>query len=136
MNTHSRQTFDEQLQHLFARREEVLLAYLFGSRVRGRADAASDYDFGVLLRLGADPDCRYELAHEMGELLEAREVDVVSLREAPVELAYNVICEGRLIYERDRAERIEFEADLMAKYCDFLPVLRQQREDVLRETLA
>jgi predicted nucleotidyltransferase len=125
---------DEQLQRYFDGRREVLLAYLFGSRARGPADAASDYDLGLLLRPGTAPDSRYAIAHELAALLGAEKVDVVLLREAPVELAYNVIAEGRLVYERDLAERVEFEADLMSRYCDFLPVLRRQREDVLRES--
>ncbi len=132
MNGNAQRDLQDVLRDYFVRREEVLLAYLFGSHARGE-EQGSDYDFGVLLRAGTDPDCRHVLAHELGSLLGTQAVDVILLREAPVELAYNIISEGVLVFERDRAERVEFEASLMAKYCDFLPVLRRQREDVLRE---
>lgn len=134
MGAHTELPLDEELREFFARQEGVRLAYLFGSRADGRADDASDYDFGVLLAPDADPDQRYRLAPELAELLDAEAVDVVPLRRAPIELAFNIISQGRLVYECDRAERVEFEARTMSRYADFLPVLRRQREDILRES--
>ncbi len=122
-----------ELGEYFSGRPEVVLAYLFGSRAGGRPEPESDYDFGILLRPGTEPACRYELAHELGELLRAQGLDIVLLDGAPIELAFNVIAEGRLIYERDLAERVEFEAGVMSRYGDYLPVLRRQRQDVLKE---
>jgi hypothetical protein len=54
------------------------------------------------------------------------------LNRAPVELAYAVIAQGKLLYERDIATREEYEADVMSRYGDYLPVLRAQRDDILR----
>lgn len=135
MGTMMEEEAERALRRLFAARAEVLLAYLFGSQATGRAVETSDYDFGVLLCADANPDCRYELAHELAELLDAQAVDVVLLGSAPVELVFNVISQGRLIYELDRAQRVEFEACVMARYGDFLPVLMRQREDIVREAL-
>ncbi|MFO8009032.1 MAG: nucleotidyltransferase domain-containing protein [Candidatus Brocadiia bacterium] len=135
MDAQPEQMPDDDLQGFFARQEGVRLAYLFGSRAEGRADERSDYDFGLLLSPDADPDARYRLAHELAELLDADAVDVVPLRRAPIELAFHVIADGRLIYECSVAERVDFEARIMSRYGDWVPVLRRQREDIIRESV-
>ncbi|MFP4027791.1 MAG: type VII toxin-antitoxin system MntA family adenylyltransferase antitoxin [Candidatus Brocadiia bacterium] len=134
MSEKNQQMLQNEVCGYFADCPEVALAYLFGSRAEGNAAPSSDYDFGVLLVPDAAPDCRYRIQHELLEVLNATEVDVVVLGEAPVTLAYNVIASGQLVYEKDRATRVDFEANLMSKYCDYLPILRRQREDILKET--
>lgn len=116
-----------------ARFPEVRLAYLFGSRVDGRVGPLSDYDFAVLLENDQSaPAIRARLAHELGLVLGANRIDVVILNRAPVELAYTVITQGRPIYQRDEAARVEYEAEVMSRYGDYLPVLRAQMEDIRR----
>lgn len=121
------------LREFFAGRPEVVLAYLFGSRAEGRTGPLSDYDFGVLPRRGTEPDLRPELMCEVGRLLDTDRVDVVMLDRAPVELVYNVIAGGELLYERDEAARVDFEAAALCRYFDYLPVLRCQRRRIIEE---
>ncbi|MFO7958324.1 MAG: nucleotidyltransferase domain-containing protein [Candidatus Brocadiia bacterium] len=123
----------DELRDYFAARPDVHLAYLFGSRASGEASPGSDYDFGVLLEEGTDPWCRHGMAHELGVILDHPGVDVVVLNKAPIELAFNVIATGRRVYERDVATRVDYEAKTMSLYGDYLPVLRQQRKDIIRE---
>ncbi len=67
-------------------------------------DPLSDYDFGVLVDEVKDVYAlRARLASELANALGARRVDVVILNRAPVELAYAVIAQGRLLYERNEA---------------------------------
>jgi uncharacterized protein len=109
----------------------VLLVYLFGSRASGQAGPGSDYDLGMLLARGADsPAQRARLAHELTVILGGSEVDVVFLNQTPPELAFAVI-QGRLMYERDLSTRVEYEAQVMSRYCDYLPYLRAQRAEIL-----
>ncbi len=67
--------------------EEVLLAYLFGSRAAGTAGPRSDYDIALLVH-NPSLDQQARLAHEIGAILEAEQVDVVFLNRAPVGPAY------------------------------------------------
>jgi hypothetical protein len=60
------------------------------------------------------------------------EADVVLLNRAALELAYAMIAQGKVLYERDLATRVEYEATILSRYGDMLPVLRAQREDILR----
>jgi uncharacterized protein len=114
-----------------AAEEAVLLVYLFGSRANNRTGPGSDYDLGVLLDRRADsPVERARLTHELAVLMEAAAVDVVFLNQAPPELAFAVI-QGQLLYGRDLATRVEYEAYVMGRYYDYLPYLRTQREEIL-----
>ena len=126
--------FDEdELKSILADVPEVSLVYLFGSRAGGIVGPLSDYDLGVLVDRGYDtPELRARLTHEFVRRLGTERVDVVLLNHAPIELAYAVIAEGKLLYQRDVATRVEYEASVLSRYGDYLPVLRAQRRDILR----
>ena len=121
---------------LVAVHPEISLIYLFGSRARNEAVESSDYDFAVLIDRDADTPAyrfalRSELHHALVCLLDTDKVDLLLLGQAPVELAYGVILEGRLLYERDVATRVEYQAQVAGLYCDYLPILREQRRRIL-----
>jgi len=121
------------LTGIFDGMPEVRLVYLFGSRVEDSAGPLSDYDFGILFdREKFSANIEAEAAHALSKVLETDRVDVVPLNRAPIELAYSVIFQGELIYEFDRAIRVEYEARILGLYGDYLPVLREQRRDILQ----
>jgi predicted nucleotidyltransferase len=123
----------EALRQVLADRPKVSLAYLFGSQVRGDVGPMSDIDIALLLDDADETGTiRSNLRASLAAALDRERVDVVFLNRAPVELAYAIIVEGELLYERDAATRVEYEAKIMSLYCDFLPVLRAQRDDLLR----
>ncbi|AKX93008.1 DNA polymerase beta-like region [Moorella thermoacetica] len=116
----------------FFKTRNIDLAYLFGSRARGKASPLSDYDFAILAPdMGTEE--YYRLLHELSMFMGGAKVDVVMLKFAPVELQYRVIKDGILLYQKDGYTRVEFEGNILSRYFDFLPVLRQQRENVLKE---
>ena len=111
----------------------VSLVYLFGSQVEGRLGPMSDYDLAVLVDRTVDGRrIQARLAHELARALQTDRVDVVLLNRAPVELAYAIVAQGHLLHEQDVATRVEYEAKVMGRYGDLLPVLRAQRDDILR----
>jgi len=111
----------------------VGLAYLFGSQATGQARARSDYDVAVLFDGNVSTDDRYVLTHQLTELLDTG-VDLVDLARAPIELVYNVIATGQILYEKERRTRVEFEARVLGLYFDQLPILRAERRALLEET--
>ncbi|MCD6170422.1 MAG: nucleotidyltransferase domain-containing protein [Candidatus Latescibacteria bacterium] len=117
-----------------AEHRRITLVYLFGSRVKGKVGDLSDYDVAVLVDGGVPYQFKYQLAYELRNALNTERVDLVILNSAPIELAYNIISTGRLIYQRSVYDRVEFEANTMSKYFDYLPVLRRQREEILKES--
>ena len=114
--------------------QPIRLLYLFGSRAAGAAAGPlSDYDLGVLLDPARDtPASHAQLAHELAIILDTERIDLVVLNRAPIELAYGIIAQGQLLYQRDLGTRVEYEADVLGRYGDYLPVLRTQREEILR----
>ena len=111
----------------------VCLVYLFGSQVEGDTGPMSDYDFAVVTDPSVDGRrLQAALAHELSQALGTAGVDVVLLNRVPVELAYAVIAQGTVLFERDVATRIEYEADVLSRYADYLPILRAQRDDILQ----
>ncbi|MGD8752002.1 MAG: nucleotidyltransferase domain-containing protein [Anaerolineales bacterium] len=127
------QKISEKLQVVFSTTPEISLVYLFGSRVEGETDPMSDIDLGVLVANSEDIDLiQAQLAHKVRGILKTDRVDVILLNRTPIELAYAVIAQGTCIFQRDTATRVEFEANTMSRYGDYLPVLRAQREEVLR----
>ncbi|MGI5837188.1 MAG: type VII toxin-antitoxin system MntA family adenylyltransferase antitoxin [Chloroflexota bacterium] len=127
------QQIASRVEGVLARFPELKLVYLFGSQAGGRTGPLSDYDFGVLVDDVPDiPSLRARLAHELGCALGTDRIDVVILNRAPIELEYAVIAQGRPIYQRDEATRVEYEARVMGRYGDYLPVLRAQRNDISR----
>jgi predicted nucleotidyltransferase len=130
-------TVSDRLGELFASEEIVRLGYVFGSLANGQTGPLSDVDVGVFVNASALDDvtaCRARLAHEVGVELGTDAVDLVLLNRAPVELAYRVIAQGRRVYEESRATRVEYEAHVLGRYGDYLPVLRKQREQILTDS--
>ncbi|MBI2559837.1 MAG: DUF86 domain-containing protein [Planctomycetes bacterium] len=109
----------------------IMLVYIFGSQVKGHVGKMSDYDIAIFLLETASDTYKYELQSKIARILDAP-VDLVILNVAPAELKYAVIASGLLIYEKDKATRVEFEGDTLSRYFDFLPVLRKQQAEILK----
>ena len=123
----------EKLSNVLTSLKGISLIYLFGSQAEGRLGPMSDHDLGVLVDRAADGEqARAWLTHELARALQTDRIDVVWLNRAPIELAYAIIAQGKVLYQRDVATRVEYEARVMSRYGDYLPVLRAQRDDILR----
>ena len=107
---------------------QVKLVYFFGSKALGKDGPLSDYDFAVYLD-GRNKKKRFDLRlNLMGKLsrqLKTDAVDVVVLNdtESP-ELKYNIIKEGKLIYEEE-PYKIFLEPRIFNEYFDFIYGLRK-----------
>lgn len=125
----------KQLNEIFHRKyHHIALAYLFGSRVEGNIGPQSDYDFGILLDRDADKAAvRSSLASDLAKLLQSPRIDIVLLGNAPIDLSFAIISHGHILYERDVATRVDFEAKVMGLYFDYLPFLKRSRDEILKE---
>jgi uncharacterized protein len=106
---------------------DAVAAYLFGSFARGTAGPDSDVDVALLYAEPPAPTLEaqpFDLEADLEKLLD-RPVQVVVLNTAPIDLIHRILCDGRLVFERDRSRRIHFEVRARNEYFDFEPVLRQ-----------
>jgi uncharacterized protein YutE (UPF0331/DUF86 family)/predicted nucleotidyltransferase len=107
----------------------VAAVYLFGSMARGDDTGSSDIDIGILFTtapprtLDGQP---YALGGELERAL-GRDVDVVVLNDAPVDLRSRVLRDGRLVVDADRSARIAFEVRTRNEAFDLEPILRRYR---------
>ena len=116
-----------QLSGALAPREEILEAYLFGSRARGEARPDSDVDVAVYV----DETCadnghwgyQAELTTDLMVALGMNEVDVVVLNKAPVLLYHRVLRDGVRFLSRDLRATTTRAGQALSRYFDFLPQL-------------
>ena len=116
----------ENLNKIFELYPQVKLAYLFGSKVTGKAGPLSDYDFAIYFD-GNDKkkmfEIKFDLQDKITRHLQSDKVDIVILNtiESP-ELKYNIIKQGEVIFERS-AYRMLVEPKILNEYFDFYQML-------------
>jgi uncharacterized protein len=109
--------------------EEVVAMYLYGSWARGTARPDSDVDLGFWRRTPSEPRLAAQ-PHALAVSLEGRvdrDVDLVELNHAPVDLVHEVLRDGIIVLDRDPELRVRFEIRARREYLDMLPVLRRYR---------
>jgi predicted nucleotidyltransferase len=104
-------------------------AYLFGSRARDDFRDHSDVDVAVMWE--TEPENAVEamglgISAELTRLL-GREVDVVVLDNAPVDVSQRVIRDGQIVLDRDPVARIRWEVKTRTLFLELLPALREYR---------
>jgi len=117
-----------QLDKIFASYSQIKLVYLFGSAAREDMGPMSDFDFAAFLDTKDTTEAAHIKFNLMGDLscvLGTDKVDVVILDavKSP-ELKYNIIREGKLIFERE-PYRVLFEPSALNEYFDFSASLRK-----------
>jgi hypothetical protein len=121
----------------FNGREEVLVAYLYGSVAKGKDHIGSDVDVGVVLAEGFKPGPFYEsrLSAELCKAFGA-EAEVRVLNGQGIVFLHQVLKYGVLLFSRDEKTRVGFEADTYSRYLDFLPFFEGYNKERARRVLA
>ncbi len=99
----------------------AVFAFVHGSRAEGRHQPESDTD--VAAWFGSDVD-RFKLEAHL-----PAGVDLLVLDDAPLELAGRVAMYGRLLFETDPAQRVEWQATTRKIYLDERPRVERSRAD-------
>ncbi len=114
----------KQLNNIFLSFPEIKLVYFFGSKATGDESLLSDYDFAFYLDIDKkDREKIYEikigLLDKVSRALKSNKIDIVILNstESP-ELKYNIISNGKLIYEEEPF-KVLIEPKILTEYFDF-----------------
>ena len=118
----------EEIKEVLKKHEEILVAYLYGSTVKGYEGKSSDIDVGLLLKEDFEAEALYP-ARIAGEIREKcgldQEVDVRILNKRPYRFLHQVIRGGEVILSTDERERVRFETSVIDGYIDFKPFYEQ-----------
>jgi predicted nucleotidyltransferase len=90
----------------------LLGVWLFGSQANGHANVHSDVDLAVLVAGRADPLQLWNIGQKLAGVMD-RDVDLLDLRVASTVMQYQVITEGRLLWQKD-AQGILYESAILS----------------------
>ena len=126
---HLVETLKNRLSDLFSLDERIIAAYLFGSRADGSAYEGSDLDLGVMLDSGSEQtftlNDELDLEAKVEAALRSDHFDLVVINYAPLVLQFRVISPAKLIYVKNDDKRCKTEEQIMVRYYDFQPRLRE-----------
>jgi len=121
----------ESLKSSFHHRQEVLLAFLFGSFASKRIRPFSDVDIGILFEPVPEIHATNDMREELSSILQ-REVDLAVLNHASPILNMQILKNGILLYARDRKHFHRFFVDTVNQYDDLKRIRRQCEENILK----
>jgi predicted nucleotidyltransferase len=120
---------DEQLQAIIdflQSRDEVIIAWLYGSRARNDYDVDSDYDIAVAFEPHKLPDIldnrlrpellALDLQKSLG--LSESSVSIIDINNVAVALAFNAITSDCVLVNKDVLKQMTNETIIMSKYED------------------
>jgi predicted nucleotidyltransferase len=114
----------------------VSLVYIFGSSAENLDRPDSDIDIGVILKKmpaeGAQTSEIYNQLYDiLTDLFPGKKIDIVFLEKANLELRFDVISHGRIIFESSPETRLNFEEKTSILYADFKPHLNEFNRAIL-----
>lgn len=126
---------EDTVKEYFLNKVEVTAIYLFGSVAEGKARPGSDIDIAVLfddnISMEERFDRRLTFIIHLEDLLKS-EVDVIDLLASSLAFQHRVLRKGKLVFEKDRKNRIYYETRLRREYFDFKPYLDQYEKAALK----
>ncbi|KKQ42939.1 MAG: putative nucleotidyltransferase [Microgenomates group bacterium GW2011_GWC1_37_8] len=106
-----------KIRSLLASEKEIISAYVFGSRAKGKETKSSDLDIGILCLEKSAVNQR-RLATDIQKLISGTETDVVLADLSNNPLLLIQIINGNLIYEKNSRERTNLESRVLFSYED------------------
>jgi predicted nucleotidyltransferase len=108
----------------------ILAGILFGSRARGDASPASDYDVALVLQPGAAS--RLAASRKRLEYLALADLDLVVFQQLPLHIRSRVLKEGAVLFSRDDDALYDLAVRTARAFCDFRHVQRAYLDEVAR----
>ena len=119
------------LNTFFKERNDVALAFLFGSFASGTMTARSDIDIGILFHELPDIYAINNIKEDLSGLLK-KEVDVVALNDASPILNMQVLKKGSLVFQVEKRYYTEFYGKTVSQYDDLKHIRKKCEDNILR----
>ncbi len=88
------------IKKIVAEEKNILLTYIFGSQLKGKIGPLSDYDFAVFLSRKTSFSFKYKLKNKLINVLENKQVELVILNDAPIELNIKLLLQEKLFFRK------------------------------------
>jgi len=115
-----------RIKRYFRERAEISALYLFGSFGSNKSTPESDIDIAVLIDESQLKKKNFEALkkryYAASPAFSLRTVDIVILNTASTFLKYQVLKNGRLLFDRKRKFRTKFTENAITEYLDFKPI--------------
>jgi predicted nucleotidyltransferase len=112
-----------QLADLVSADKDIVALLVFGSLARGELKPLSDIDLGVLLdkRLSKRErfDKHLDLIGRFTDFFRTEEIDLIVLNDAGMRFVVKVLTTGKILFERDRKELVDFYDKSTKIFLDF-----------------
>lgn len=125
---------DDAARTIAAALPDVWAIYVYGSMARGDDAPTSDVDLAILLPPGTRIPDKLGLMARIATVA-GRDVDIVDLRQANLDLVHALLKEGRQLLVRNETETLAWEAERMTDYAFFNPRRADIVEQYVREPL-
>lgn len=114
----------------------VKLVYLFGSHAEGRSLPLSDIDIGVVIAkeslFNTATGTTYNQLYDIfTDVYPGKKVDIIFLHKASLELRFDVISHGKILYAVSKKDQFDFEEKTILFYADFKPILEEFNQEIL-----
>jgi len=117
---------------------DIGILYLFGSYAEDTYNSNSDLDIGVVFKNpGNVKENTFKLYDRIYRVISSLfpdysdNLDIVFLKNASLELQFDVIRHGKVIYEISQHFRLSYEERVSILYADFYPLLEESNESIL-----
>ncbi len=120
------------LTNYFKNHEAIATVYLFGSYGTPLYyPELSDIDLAVIFNRNLSLKEEMLIDADISVILESDKLDVVNLNKARVDICYQVLATGTIIYERDSIITADFVEKTLKYYFDHGLTLEKMKEDTL-----
>jgi len=113
---------NRELLKILEGQKYIKLTYLFGSVANGKEGKLSDVDIAVLLDDSLSKkerfDLQLKLIGDLSAILKTDNLDLIIMNDAPLSLNYEIIKANYPLFIRNKAEKVDFEANLLSAYLD------------------
>jgi predicted nucleotidyltransferase len=131
----SKEEIIERLTQLFSQRDEIVLAYLFGSVVEDKTHKFSDIDVGVYYKKEPSFKRHLQLINDVCKILETDDVDVVNMNAASPLIVHDILSFGELLVCRNDNFYVNLRIKTLRQYDDMMHILKIQGKYIFDEAI-
>ena len=121
----------QRLKSYAEKNENIVAVYIFGSYGTKHQHFSSDMDFAVLFKESVTLFEELEIESDISQIFERDDIDLVNLNKAAIDISYQVLYTGDLLFCRDEILLADFKEKVFNIYGDYGIVLKKFYDDYL-----